>query len=98
MKMELLTPEDIEELYKTKAYSFYHEQKDRFEIVKGKKEDIAQDGIGTMMWYENQLEGFISFNYYKQKYKTVLLWDMAENPEPNFCIIIDKKMEYPDNN
>lgn len=93
MEMEFLTGEDIESLNRTSQFSFYHEQKERFEIVKGSEQDAAKDGEGTMMWYATQLEGLIAFNYYATKYKTVLLWDMAENPEPQHCLIVDKKIE-----
>ncbi len=89
--MELLTNEDIEGLHVSSCASFYHDQQDRFEIHKEDGSNCAKDGEGTMMWYESTLEGLIAFNYYKTKYETVLLWDMAENPKPQYCIIIDKK-------
>ncbi len=91
--MKYLTDADIESLYHTSQASFYYEHKDLFEIVKGSEQDAAKDGEGTMMWYASQLEGLIAFNYYATKYKAVLLWDMAENPEPQHCVIIDKKFE-----
>ena len=90
--MEFLTSADIESLNHTSQFSFYHEQKERFAIVKGNEQDAAKDGEGTMMWYATQLEGLIAFNYYATKYKAVLLWDMAPNPDPQYCLIIDKKI------
>jgi|TARA_R110000824_G_scaffold170961_3_gene348441 hypothetical protein len=97
--MELLTNEDIEGLHVSSCASFYWDQYERFEIHKENgnsrfsDHNCAKDGEGTMMWYNTQLEALISYNYYREKYKTVLLWDMAENPEPQHCVIIDKKFE-----
>ena len=38
-----------------------------------------------------QIDALISYQYYSKKYKCVLLWDTAENPEPEWCIYINKK-------
>lgn len=95
--MQYLTDADIEGLYHTAGRSFYYDQQDRYEIWKGKEEDIAKDGEGTAMWYNTQLEALISYNYYREKYNTVLLGDLTgfgnDNEMPSYCIIINKKME-----
>ena len=89
--MEYLTDADIMNLDHSSQASFYHDQKERFDIVKGSDHDAAKDGEGTMMWYSTQLEGLMAFNFYATKYKAVLLWDMAGNPEPQHCVMIDSK-------
>ena len=82
---------DIENLHHASMSSFYEKQKDRFEIIKGDIKDIEKDG--TLMWYGQftQIDALISYQYYSKKYKCVLLWDTAENPEPEWCIYINKK-------
>ena len=95
--MKYLTVADIKNLHHTRTHSFYYDQQDRFEICKGKESDIAKDGEGTAMWYDTQLEAIISYNYYRENYKTVLLSDLTafgnDNAMPSYCIMIDKK--YP---
>ena len=39
-------------------------------------------------WYENKLEALLSYNYFKKKYKSLLLWDMSPNPNPQWCVLV----------
>ena len=82
---------DIENLHYTSMGSFYETQKDRFELEKGDIKDIEKDG--TFMWYNafNKIDALISYQYYFKKYKCVLLYDTAENPDTQWCIYINKK-------
>jgi len=97
--MALLPEKYIEALHHTGQASFYHNQKDRWELYKGKKSDIPKDGKGYMMWYETQLEAFIAYNHYKKKYKTALLGDLTGFGSPRagdpcfstWCIVINSK-------
>lgn len=77
--LNLISEDDIKELYHTGFHCFYHEQPHRFEILKGKIEDIP-DKTGSLRWYEDYLNALIAYNYYSNhtKFKAVLLYDLAE--------------------
>ena len=86
-----ISAQDIQELNHSSMKSFYHTQSDRFEHYKGNIEDIGEDGKGTLLWYgeENKLDALIAYQYYSQEHKCVLLWDMAENPTPQWCLYVN---------
>jgi len=86
---------DIESLHHTSMASFYHKQPDRFELDKGSINHIGKDNKGTMLWYDsnNKLDALICFQYYSKKNKCVLLWDMAENPDMQWCLYISSIIE-----
>ena len=75
--LNLITPEDIEDLSVTACSCFYKDQEDRFEILKGKKESITE---GSMYFYEDYLTALISYNYYRNHtdYRVVLLYDLGQ--------------------
>ncbi len=49
------------------------------------------DSECVMKFYDNRLEALLAFNHYSKTHKTLLLWDMAENPEPQWAITIRDK-------
>ena len=87
----MLTDKQIEDLHHTACASFFSKQQKRFEILDtcGTKPQDIKDDQAHMRWYENQLEALIAFNYFSKQHNVVLLWDMAENPEPQYCLLID---------
>ena len=92
--MTELTNEQIENLHHTSMKSFYHKQPERFEIMDhaGKALRDIDDEKAHLRWYKSQLEALFAFNYFAKKHNVALLWDMAENPEPQYCLLIDIAM------
>ena len=85
--MITLTDKQIQSLCFSRSQSFLFEQYDRFEILDGDVSDENENKF-HMAWYHNQLEALFAFNYFSEKVPTALLWDMAEIPEPCFCLRI----------
>jgi len=89
-EMELLTPEDIEGLYRNGSISSIHKLREFYERLKGKESDIPKDGEGFQMLYSNRLNALISYNYFKTKYKTVLFSDSSDFLGPDtYCIVVN---------
>ena len=90
-----ISPQDIQELSHSSMTSFYHAQSDRFEHYKGNIKDIGEDSKGTLLWYgeNNKLDALIAYQYYSQEHKCVLLWDMVENPTPQWCLYVNAIIE-----
>ncbi len=87
-----LTNEQIENLHHTSCASFLYRENEtllsgRFELLDGNIEE-KNDSACHMRWYSNQLEALFAFNYFSAKAPTALLWDYAENPEPQYCLRI----------
>ena len=87
--MNGLTDKQIEDLHHTLCPSFFRKQQERFEILDtcGIKPQDIKDDQAHMRWYENQLEALLAFNYFSKQYNVALLWDMAEEPEPQYCLL-----------
>ena len=80
------------EIYESGEYNTNYSQP---KIQKQKKIKIAkhfQDKDCVMKFYYNKLEPLFAFNHYKKKTKSLLLWDMADNPEPQWCVLLKNKV------
>ena len=86
MKLNL---KDIELLIHTRCSSFYHEQINRFELIKGNKKHILK--TGTFNFVDDTLSALFVFDYFhKKKLNPVLLWDLAEDG----CYVISTKQNW----
>ena len=103
MNVLLYDQETVNHLYHSAMGGFWREQPFRFEFVKGSKgtekyEDNPPEG-GVMLWCgDNYLNAYIVYNWYASTVAdSCILFDLAENPEPQYCVWVDVKGEWPDN-
>ena len=90
----LITDNQIRNLHHTSMKSFYDEQKatGRFEILEGKEKKSYPNS--TLLWFDNQLESLLAFNYYSDLFKNTLhLNDMADIKDEynigRYCVLVN---------
>ena len=84
-----LTKKDCELLINTRCRSFYSEQKNRFEHIKGNLKNINKKGMFNFV--DNDLSDLFVFNYFKlKKFNPVLLWDTSQS---NWCIFSNQNWQ-----
>tara|TARA_R100000935_G_C2718286_1_gene116879 strand:+ start:43 stop:348 length:306 start_codon:yes stop_codon:yes gene_type:complete len=82
---------DFEELYHTSCKSFFSTQADRFEIHGAKTLPSYVDDGQFMYWTGvNDLQALISEKILLSAgFKVVRLWDLNDNPAPEWCLLTD---------
>tara|TARA_R100001594_G_scaffold43218_2_gene75384 strand:+ start:1372 stop:1641 length:270 start_codon:yes stop_codon:yes gene_type:complete len=87
----MLTDKQIENMDNSRCSSFFNKQRDRFEVLdhNGTDPSDCPDDEAQMLWYDNQLEGFIAFNHFSNGDKVALLWDLSEEQH---CLWINRKL------
>lgn len=102
MQVEL-TEKQIESLHGSAYKSFFCEHSDMFEgdhtnrSLANKTQLLRLQSVikefpdkdCMLFFYENHLEALFAYNYYRKSNKCLLLWNLAENPDPQWCILIN---------
>ena len=95
----------VNKLSYSASRGFWDDQPYRFELVYSEKEydqDEPPSG-GFMLWIEphnNYLNAQIVYNWFVSRfdlYGAAILWDMAENPEPGYCVWVGAYGEWTEN-
>ena len=98
----------VNKLSHTASRGFWDDQPYRFELVHSEREydqDEPPSG-GFMLWIEphnNYLNAQIVYNWFVSRFEeprisgAAILWDMAENPEPGYCVWVGAYGEWMEN-
>ena len=84
----------FDELNHLSSQSFYSTQSDRFELPNGNYDLLPASDEGWMMYWvgENTLNAIVAERILLAAgYKVHRLWDMNDNPEPEWCLLTDFK-------
>ena len=84
----------FDELNRLSSQSFYSTQSDRFELPNGNYDLLPASDEGWMMYWvgENTLNAIVAERILLAAgYKVHRLWDMNDNPEPEWCLLTDFK-------
>ena len=102
----------VNKLSHTASRGFWDEQPYRFELVYSETGSLMWDtridveeppSGGFMLWIEphnNYLNAQIVYNWFVSRfelYGAAILWDMAENPEPGYCVWVGAYGEWMEN-
>ena len=84
--------DDFDELNHMNCKSFYSRQSSRFESALGNYDLLPASDEGWMMYWvgENTLNAMVAERILLAAgYKVHRLWDMNDNPVPEWCILTD---------
>ena len=101
MNVFLYGRETVSHLYHSAMGGFWNDQPYRFEIVKVSRELEGEDWEenppegGVMLWCgEQYLNAIMIYNWYVSRISgAAILWDLAENPDPQYCVWVNAKWE-----